>query len=918
MYRFSIRCCLLNGGFIFYLLASTPVTAQIVPDQTLPINSIVSPNCTNCTITGGTTTGNNLFHSFQQFSIPTNGTAYFNNAVNIENIISRVTGNSISLIDGLIRTNDAANLFLINQNGIIFGPNASLNVGGSFLGTTANKIKFADGTEFPTTATQVPPLLTITAPIGLGFGEVPGKIVNQAFSLNANGDPIGLQVPSNKTLALVAGEVALEGGFLTTPGGRIELGSVSGNSVVNLTSIDKGWSLGYQGIQNFQDISLSQAAFIGSSDFKGTDIQIQGRRVTVTEGSQISSVAGIDAQPGNFQIRASEQLELVGTPEDLFETGIFNEVEGDATGVGKSVTIETKRFIVQGGAQVSTNTFGTGRGIDLTVRALDSVELVGNSSVFDIPSGLFARVRQGATGNGGTLTIETGKLLVQGGAQVSTETFGAGRAGNLQVIATDSIKIEGRTPDGINGSGLFAQVFPGATGDAGTLTIDTKTLEVLSGAQISTSARSGGKGGTLTINAADSILLSGTAPSADDLSRSNILVSAELGATRDAGELKITTGRLIVEDGARISADNFGSGKGGTATLNVKQLLIRNGGEVRAASFGEGPGGTLNVNATESIDVIGTNTIGSTTVVSTLFSQGLVSGKAGNLNITTPKLNVQDEAQVTVSGKGSAPAGNLTITAKEIRLRKGTLTAETNAGEGANIKLQNLDLLLMHNQSLISAQAFNNAKGGNINIDAGNGFVVAFPNQNNDIVANAFAGQGGNINISATSIFGLEERNSTPANFTNDIDASSQFGLAGTITINTPDVDPSRGLVELPDNLVDASQQIAQGCTPRGSKNASRFVSTGRGGLPLSPNEPLRGRAMITNWVTLPDNGSQQTREIKSETRKKTTTEKIVEAKGWVINSRGEVELVAQIPGGNSHVVSVSSNSSCNTSSKSP
>ena len=105
---------------------------------------------------------------------------------------------------------------------------------------------------------------------------------------------------------------------------------------------------------------------------------------------------------------------------------------------------------------------------------------------------------------------------------------------------------------------------------------------------------------------------------------------------------------------------------------------------------------------------------------------------------------------------------------------------------------------------------------------------------------------------------------------------------------------------------MDASQQIAQGCNPRGGDNASRFVSTGRGGLPLSPNEPLRGRAVITNWVKLPDNGNQQTREVKSETREKTTPEKIVEAKGWIINSRGEVELVAQIPGNNSHISFVS------------
>ncbi len=882
IYHLFIRCSLLNAGLIFYILASTPAIAQIIPDLTLPKNSIVAPNCSNCEITGGTTAGNNLFHSFQQFSIPTDSSAYFNHAANIENIFSRVTGNSISFIDGLIRTNDTANLFLINPNGIVFGPNASLNIQGSFFGTTANRVKFADGTEFRATANQSTPLLTIAVPIGLGLGKKPGKIVNQAFSFDANDNLVGLQVPANKTLALVGGEIAIEGGFLTTSGGRIELSSVSGNSVVNLTPIDKGWALGYEGVQNFQDISLSQAAFIGSSDFlQGADIQIQGKFVTITEGSQIASVAVTGSQPGNFNIRASEQLELVSKPEDFFITGIFNYVEGDATGVGKTLTIETKRFIVQGGAQVSTNTFGTGQGIDLTVRALDSVELLGNSPVFGIPSGLFARVEEGATGNGGTLTIETGKLLIQGGAQVSTETFGAGIAGDLKVIAADSIKLEGRTSDSINGSALLAQVAPGATGDGGTLTIDTKTLEVFGGAQISTSARSGGKGGTLTINAADSILLSGTAPSADDLSRSNILVSAELGATRDAGELNITTGRLIVEDGARISADNFGSGKGGTATLNVRQLLIRDGGEVRAASFSEGSGGTLNVNATESVDIIGTNTIGSKPVVSTLFSQGLASGKAGNLNITTPKLNVRDGAEVTVSGKGSGSAGNLTIIANEVRLNTGTLTAETNAGEGANIKLQNFDLLLMRNQSLISAQAFNNANGGNINIDAAKGFVIAIPNEDSDISANAFEGRGGNVQINSQGIFGIEPRSQQTDK--SDITASSELGIPGNINLTTPDNSSiQNNLTDLPDNQIDTNAIIANSCIARSNKRQENsFTITGPGALPT--NRP--GNVLVSTYTT------GEVRGVKTTPRPWKKGDPIIEPQGLYRLNNGQLLL---------------------------
>ncbi|WP_141699955.1 S-layer family protein [Nostoc sp. KVJ20] len=862
----------------------------------------------NCEITGGTTIGNNLFHSFEEFSIPTDGAAYFQNVANIQNIISRVTGKSQSIIDGLIRANDTANLFLINPNGIVFGNNASLNVGGSFIATTANRIKFADGSEFLTTSTQSNPLLTISVPVGLGFAEVPAKIINQAIALDSSDNLVGLQVPSVKTLALIGGEVAIEGGFLTTPGGRIELGSVSGNSFVNLTPVDKGWVLGYEDVQNFQDITLSQAAFVGSSDFLGADIQMQGRRITITEGSQVSSVTDFDGQAANVKIRASQQLEVIGTPEDFFTTGIFNEIAGDVSGEGKTLTIETGSLIVQGGAQISTTTYGTGRGIDLSVRASESIQLAGNSTIFNVPSGLFAAVAPGAIGNGGVLTLETAKLLVQGGAQVSTATFGAGNAGELRVIASESITVESRRPDDTRSSGLFAQVEEGATGDGGNLIINTQKLNVLGGAQISTSARSGGKGGVLTINATDSILVSGTAAIADNFSRSNILVSAERGATRDAGELQITTNTLTVENGGRISADNFGSGKGGTATLDVKQLLIRNGGEVRAGSFSQGDGGTLNVNATESVDVVGIGNINGQETPSTLFSQAQDSGKAGNLTITTPTFKVSNGAVVTVSAIGTGEAGNLTARANTIRLNQGKLTAETNAGAGANIRLEDLKLLLLQNQSLISAQAFNNANGGNIAIDAPDGFIVATANQNNDIVANAFQGQGGNININAQSIFGLVQRPSTPPNNTNDIDASSQFGLTGTVTVNTPDVDPSRGLVQLPDNLTDASQQIVSSCNPGSSARRSSFTVTGRGGIARSPIEPFQGEVSTARWITLDAINTDQNSNVINEILPSSPA-KIVEAQGWIIDKNGNVSLVAEVPNINPRALSISSSS---------
>jgi hypothetical protein len=140
-------------------------------------------------------------------------------------------------------------------------------------------LKFADGAEFSATPPQSTPLLAISVPIGLQFGSNPGSILNQFQVTIRNG----------KTLGLIGGNLVLEGGNFAAPDGRIELGSVAGNSLVKINPTDKGYVFGYEAVENFQDIRLMQGAIVDTSGNSGGSIQVQGANVILANGSQITA-----------------------------------------------------------------------------------------------------------------------------------------------------------------------------------------------------------------------------------------------------------------------------------------------------------------------------------------------------------------------------------------------------------------------------------------------------------------------------------------------------------------------------------------------------------------------------------------------------------------------------------------------------
>lgn len=944
-------------GLISVIFAGSinlPAYSQVISDGTT--NTTINSINNHFTIIDGTEKGNNLFHSFSNFSLPTGGSASFNlvNTPNITTIFSRVTGGNVSNIDGLIQTlngNHPVSLFLMNPNGIIFGENAKLNISGSFYGTTANSIKFSDGSEFSAVNASQAPLLTMSVPVGLQMGSNSGAIQVQGQgndSIVPTGN-WGILASPGKTIALVGGDVTFTGGVITSFAGRVEVGAVD-RGIVNLIPTPIDWRLGYAQVENFRDIQLTERSSLWNPDPVGNPfagIQVVGRDITLDK-SQIAVATVGTRQGGNITVSAERSLVLGGVNPDaqVPSSWIISQVAPGATGNGGGVKIQAGDLTLRDGAAIETLSFGAGTAGQVEVVA----DTITASGVVPLQSPLFISGNTNSriasqiygTGNGGDVSLIVGKLILADGGAITTSVFpgATGQGGNIWVNVADEVVAKGVNPLGFLASGITSTTL--GTGNGGNIRVSSDKLRLVDGGTISTitSRLAGipdmgiGNAGDITLMVRKSSNLVGASPISPI---QNSFIGSLSTSSGNTGNLSVTTPVLFMEDGASLGVSNvpligglgdpsqtrnlgsngsitlnvsdrltisgfnpvtssgsivnsinYSSGKPGDVTIATNQLQILKGGVIASTTVGSGDAGTLNIQAND-ILIDGQNNFTAILANAPIFNEEIRSlfrlpesptGSTGVININTQQLTLRNQGSISVTHRGVGDAGKLNIQADQVSLNAGSITATTASGQGGNVNLALTNTLLLRNQSQINVEAGGNGDGGNINIYA----PVIVGLENSDIIANAVRGKGGNINITTQGIFGLKYRDQLTSE--SDITASSEFGLNGTVDINNFGVDPSSGLVELPVNTTDPSQQIATGCA---DTNGNSFIATGRGGIPQNPSQSMIN---YRTWSDIRDiSVYRQNQPIKAPIPQ--PTERLVQATGWRRTPQGTIELVA-------------------------
>ena len=728
-------CVSFFAAFLFCILfiLSPAGYAEVTLDGTLgPQKTLTGPDYQINAEDGRIINHTNLFHSFGKFTIDTNESASFSGPDSISNIIGRVTGGTQSWIDGLIRsTIPDANLFLLNPSGILFGPNASLDVQGSFHVSTADFIRLGENGLFYSDPSQES-ILTVDPPASFGFlGDNPAGISVQESEL---------QVPDGKTLSLIGGDIDIVGdgessfasAELCAPSGRIHIASVASAGEVIANAPDKSPKLQVDSFDQLGDITISQGALIDTSGDSGGAVLIKGGRLMIgssyivsnTLGNFNGAAVGIDidlkgdfiadastlqtatvGQGASGAIRiASETLEMHDSSIEAFSyygpgDGGDIEIKSDnlavedystiksytyrSPGKGGNIEINAGSLHLKEGGQIYVKTYGSGDSGDLSVAA-KSINLSSTDN-FSRPASLGATTASSSSGQGGDLRLTTDSLEVRDGAQIDITTFGAGDAGNLEITA-DTMLLSG-----INGynapAAIFARARGNRGGNAGQVHLTIGNLEVLDGGTISTSSFGYGNGGELIVNA-ERVYLSGAN---NAQSATGFFARGYYG---DGGDIRINTDTLEVADGAALSCSSKRSGAGGAIDITANKVLLSGVNQLgnRAGIFSQ--------------------------------SESVATGAAGDVRIEARELEVRDGAIVSVGAIGPGTSGNMEINAGSVLIsgrqldKSAMLTAGTQTvAKGGNIGISTNTIEVI-NGGTITVNTFGSGNAGVIDIAA--------------------------------------------------------------------------------------------------------------------------------------------------------------------------------------------------------
>ncbi|AVH67267.1 beta strand repeat-containing protein [Nostoc sp. 'Peltigera membranacea cyanobiont' N6] len=710
--------------------------SNIIPDNTLGAESSqVIDNFQGQpieVITGGSTRQINLFHSFQEFNISEGRAAYFfNPSANIQNILARVTGNNRSEILGILGTfgNSSPNLFLINPNGIVFGKNASLDVQGSFVGTTANGLQFGNQGVFSATNPQAVPLLTIN-PSVLLFNQIQanGGIINQSQApagTNLIGqDVTGLRVADGKSLLFVGGNINIDGGGIRAYGGNVELAGLA--APVNIGLNIAGDNLGLVIPENVEgaDVSLSNGAEVNVRGADGGTITIQARNVNLSGGSILR--AGIDTGLGTPNSKGGDITINATADTTLIDKGfIANIVQKSAFGNAGDINITTGTLTLQNAGQINANLYGQGNAGNVNINAQGAVTVTGQkddlissigsavlteatgnggninikSSSFTLSNGAYLNTDILGQGNGGNIQITTGTLKATNGGDIDSSIFGKGNAGNITINAVDNIVFDTK-------SDVSSNVSIEGVGNGGNIYLKTGSLSLTNGSEVSTNVSGQGNAGNITVEASDNVKLDGVFIDAgkfdlnnfDYDSFSGLQSDLNIGGVGKTGNIQVTTGSLSVTNGAEISSFTGGVGNAGNITINARDNVTFSG-------FG----GRMKSGSTVSN-----------------FGINNAIGNGGDIRITASNLLLKDGGQLNASSGAQGTGGNIfldvgnTITFDGIggnNLSSGATTEAYN-GNAGNIQIETGSLLFTNGGRISSSHSEGKGNGGNITINA--------------------------------------------------------------------------------------------------------------------------------------------------------------------------------------------------------